>query len=179
MIGTTSGLGPHSDPAQPGISSLPCGIDSIGLPGACFHAPPPTSPALSTPGREVLRPIVATQPVMFRPRAFPTPRRLAPETGLRAYCSPLPAGVHCVPAGARPPEDRQIRTHIPATRTPLKTHSSGQRSGPCSTRIRDSPGWCRSTRRWVQHPAAIRLPGMARISGGPSRHCPSARTASP
>jgi hypothetical protein len=39
---------------------------------------------------------------MFRPRAFSTPRRFAPETGLRAYCSPLPAGVRRHSAGARP-----------------------------------------------------------------------------
>lgn len=95
------------------------GFSATGSSGACFHAPPPTCPALSTPGHKALRPIVATRSISFRPRAFPAPRRLPPETGLRACCSPLPAGVHCDPVGARPagkPADPPRRSRNAYTR---------------------------------------------------------------
>lgn len=105
MIGTTSGLRP---PQRPHISGPPrrCGKPHrrSDRSAGCSHSPLRRH-ALSCPlpgTRDPLRPTVATRSVLFRPRAFSTPRRFAPETGSRAYCSPLPAGVHRDSAGARP-----------------------------------------------------------------------------
>jgi hypothetical protein len=62
--------------------------------------------------------------VPFRPRGFAPPRRFAPETGSRAYCSSLPTGVHCVSSRILPlasqPDDqaspqRNTPEHVLAT----------------------------------------------------------------
>jgi hypothetical protein len=109
--------------AHLGISSTPrqAVLSIRSEPQGAHCAPPPMSPALSTPGsRSSLRPAVATRLVSFRPRAFATPRRFSPETGLRAYCSPLPAGVRHASPDPRP-------TGKPANPNPLPRNAHPER----------------------------------------------------
>ena len=134
MIGTTSELGPPRRPRSSQDSASPparCGIIRVGLPGACA-CPSADMPCLVHSRAETLRPSAARRSVLFRPRAFPTPRRLAPKTRLRAYCSPLPAGVHCASSGL--PTWQARSKHLgyaaqhPQSRTLQREHLEG--SGP-------------------------------------------------
>ena len=100
-------------------------VDAVGLRVLALF-PSADDPARSTPrSRDSLRPIVATRSVLFRPRGFSPPRRFAPQTGVRAYCSPLPAGVHRLASQAvhSPPE------HGPISDSPLSWQRSHVRFG--------------------------------------------------
>jgi hypothetical protein len=114
--------------------------------------PSADTPCLVHSRAETLRPTAATRSVPFRPRAFPTPRRFAPETRLRAYCSPLPAGVHCASAG--PPRlASQAGTPRAHSATPTKSNSpAGIHRGSGPTRCGARPAQARPRtprgRRW-------------------------------
>jgi hypothetical protein len=71
------------------------------------------------------RPIVAMRPVLFHPRGFSPPRRVAPTCSLRACCIPQPAGVRpCNGVAEAPtPRLRRPRISVPVRRQARDTES--------------------------------------------------------
>jgi len=167
VIGTTPELGLHDGPRLPGSRLSPSEPrDRRDRPARCLlFAPPPICPAPSTPGHEAPRPTVATRSVLFRPRVFSTPRRLAPRQGCEheARYRQGFAASEAPPAGE--PADRAHATaqhpkDALASARHLPCEGGRWRPGP----YRGHPDWrsaCRSPR------APWRCARGARGSGSP------------
>lgn len=158
--GTTPELGLYAGPRTLQGSAAPpasCGIDAAGLPGACSR-PSADVPCPVHSRTEVLRPIGATRSVTFRPRVFPTPRRLAPRQGCSCSRSRYRQGFTARPR-ARP---RWLASPIDTCVCTAQHPKSGPRLAHAS-RIRRPAGWSHMPHSW--HPT----PGRDAWSSRPAR----------